>query len=54
MMYKAVNTLDSMVGYVTPKYRAIGWFSAKMDDIWNFIPARLTWFYLLEQLKYCA
>lgn len=47
MMYKAVNTLDSMVGYVTPKYRAIGWFSAKMDDIWNFIPARLTWLYLL-------
>ena len=51
MMYKAVNTLDSMVGYVTPKYRAIGWFSAKMDDIWNFIPARLTWFYLLGATK---
>ncbi|MGM0166305.1 cobalamin biosynthesis protein CobD [Enterococcus sp. AZ135] len=51
MMYKAVNTLDSMVGYVTPKYRAIGWFSAKMDDIWNFIPARLTWLYLLGATK---
>lgn len=48
MMYKAVNTLDSMVGYVTPKYKEIGWFSAKMDDIWNYLPARLTW--LLLQL----
>lgn len=47
MMYKAVNTLDSMVGYVTPKYRAIGWFSAKMDDLWSFLPARLTWIFLI-------
>lgn len=47
MMYKAVNTLDSMVGYVTPKYKAIGWFSAKMDDIFNFIPARITWLLLI-------
>lgn len=51
MMYKAVNTLDSMVGYVTPKYREIGWFSAKMDDLWNFIPARLTWLLLLIGTK---
>lgn len=51
MMYKSVNTLDSMVGYVTPKYKAIGWFSAKMDDLWNFIPARLTWLYLLAATK---
>ncbi|QXJ60381.1 cobalamin biosynthesis protein CobD [Enterococcus raffinosus] len=51
MMYKAVNTLDSMVGYVTPKYQAIGWFSAKMDDLWNFIPARLTWLFLLASAK---
>ncbi|WP_280737091.1 MULTISPECIES: adenosylcobinamide-phosphate synthase CbiB [unclassified Enterococcus] len=47
LTYKAVNTLDSMVGYVTPKYRAIGCFSAKMDDLWNLIPARVTWFLLL-------
>lgn len=51
MMYKAVNTLDSMVGYVTPKYKEIGWFSAKMDDVWNFIPARLTWLFLLIAAK---
>ncbi len=42
MAYKAVNTLDSMVGYKNDRYRDIGWFSAKMDDIFNWIPARLT------------
>jgi len=42
MTYKAVNTLDSMVGYKNQKYRDIGAFSAKMDDILNWIPARLT------------
>ena len=40
--YKAVNTLDSMVGYMDDKYRDIGWSSAKLDDILNYIPARLT------------
>ncbi len=40
--YKAVNTLDSMVGYMDEKYRDIGWSSAKLDDLLNFIPARLT------------
>ncbi|MDO9566139.1 MAG: adenosylcobinamide-phosphate synthase CbiB [Candidatus Desulfaltia sp.] len=42
MAYKAVNTLDSMVGYKNERYGDIGWFSAKMDDIWNWIPSRLT------------
>lgn len=46
MAYKAVNTLDSMVGYKTPKYRAIGYFSARMDDFANWIPARLSWLLL--------
>ncbi len=40
--YKTVNTLDSMVGHKNEKYRNFGWFSAKMDDVVNFIPARLT------------
>ena len=40
--YKAVNTLDSMVGYMDEKYWDIGWSSAKLDDVLNFIPARLT------------
>ncbi|QUA53166.1 adenosylcobinamide-phosphate synthase CbiB [Aristaeella lactis] len=40
--FKAANTLDSMVGYMDEKYRDIGWSSAKLDDILNYIPARLT------------
>ena len=42
MAYKAVNTLDSMVGYKNERYRDMGCFSAKIDDIFNWIPARLT------------
>ena len=42
MACKAVNTLDSMVGYKNEKFMDMGRFSAKMDDIWNWIPARLT------------
>jgi adenosylcobinamide-phosphate synthase len=42
MAYKAVNTLDSMVGYKNIRYKDIGCFSARMDDIFNWIPARLT------------
>jgi adenosylcobinamide-phosphate synthase len=40
--YRVINTLDSMVGYKNEEYKNIGWFSAKMDTITNFIPARLT------------
>ena len=40
-LYKTVNTLDSMVGYKNDKYMSFGWFSAKLDDALNFIPARL-------------
>lgn len=42
MGFKAASTLDSMVGYLDEKYRDIGWSSAKLDDILNWIPARLT------------
>ncbi|MBI5328955.1 MAG: cobalamin biosynthesis protein CobD [Deltaproteobacteria bacterium] len=42
LAYKAVNTLDSMVGYKNETYKNFGWFSARMDDIANFIPARVT------------
>ena len=41
LAYKAVNTLDSMVGYVEMPYKNIGLVSAKMDDIANFLPARI-------------
>ncbi len=39
--YKAINTLDSMVGYKNERYIHFGWFSARLDDIANFIPARI-------------
>ena len=42
MAYKAINTLDSMVGYKNDRYLHFGWASAKLDDVANFIPARLT------------
>ena len=42
--YKAINTLDSMVGYKNEKYLHFGWFSAKLDDVANFIPARISGF----------
>ena len=44
MAYKAINTLDSMVGYRDAKYINFGWASARLDDIANYIPARLTGF----------
>lgn len=42
MGFKAVSTLDSMVGYQNEKYLHLGRFSAKTDDVLNFVPARLT------------
>jgi adenosylcobinamide-phosphate synthase len=41
LLYKTVNTLDSMVGYRTDKYRAFGMASARLDDLMNLVPARL-------------
>lgn len=40
--FKASSTLDSMVGYLDEKYRDVGWSSAKLDDLLNYLPARLT------------
>jgi adenosylcobinamide-phosphate synthase len=42
-VYKAVNTLDSMVGYRDERYARLGWASARLDDVLGFVPARLTW-----------
>jgi adenosylcobinamide-phosphate synthase len=40
--YKLINTADSMIGHLTPRYRDFGWASARLDDVLNMIPARLT------------
>lgn len=42
MLYKAVNTMDSMIGYKNEKYENFGRFAAKADDVFNFIPSRLS------------
>ncbi|MFF2089125.1 adenosylcobinamide-phosphate synthase CbiB [Paenibacillus sp. NPDC058174] len=42
MLYRAANTLDSMVGYRNGKYADFGWCSARTDDVLNYIPARIT------------
>lgn len=41
-LYKAVNTMDSMIGYKNEKYADIGRFAARLDDLLNYIPSRLT------------
>lgn len=47
VLYKAASTLDSMVGYKTDRYRDLGWASARLDDMLNLIPARLTGFLMV-------
>ena len=42
LLYKAVNTLDSMVGHKSDRYRHFGWASARADDVLSLVPARLT------------
>jgi adenosylcobinamide-phosphate synthase len=39
--YKTVNTLDSMIGHLSPRYRSFGWAAARLDDLVNLVPARL-------------
>lgn len=43
IVFKVVSTMDSMVGYRTPRYLRFGWCGARLDDAMNFIPARLSW-----------
>ncbi len=46
-LYKAVNTLDSMIGYKNERYLHFGRFAARMDDVFNFVPARLTGIFMV-------
>lgn len=40
--YKAINTMDSMIGHMSARHRAFGWAAARLDDLVNLVPARLT------------
>ncbi len=42
LVYKVVNTADSMIGYRTERYENFGWAAAKLDDVLNWVPARIT------------
>jgi adenosylcobinamide-phosphate synthase len=43
VVFKVVSTMDSMVGYKTLRYRRFGWCGARLDDVMNYVPARVTW-----------
>lgn len=45
--YKAVNTMDSMVGYKNDRYVYVGWAAARLDDLLNFIPSRLSALFMI-------
>jgi adenosylcobinamide-phosphate synthase len=42
LVYRGINTLDSMVGYRSPRYLRFGWAAARLDDVANFLAARVT------------
>lgn len=52
-VYKAVNTLDSMVGYKNERFREFGWASAKLDGLLNLIPAKITAFLISAAMFFC-
>lgn len=47
LLFKVVSTMDSMVGYKTPRYFRFGWCGARSDDLLNWLPARCTWLALV-------
>ena len=53
-LYKAVNTMDSMIGYKNDKYLYFGRFAAKLDDVLNFIPARLSGMFMIIAALFCG
>lgn len=52
-LYKGINTMDSMVAYKNDKYLHFGWCAAKLDDIANFIPARISAFLMIASAWVC-
>jgi adenosylcobinamide-phosphate synthase len=46
LTFKVVSTMDSMVGYKNERYLRFGWCGARLDDVMNYVPARLTWLVL--------
>jgi adenosylcobinamide-phosphate synthase len=43
VVFKVASTMDSMVGYKSPRYLRFGWCGARVDDVMNYLPARITW-----------
>ena len=54
LIYRAVNVCDAMVGYKDEKFRDFGFFSAKLDDALNFLPARISPFLYSPKVVFCA
>lgn len=54
MLYKGVNTMDSMLGYMNKKYKNIGFLPAKCDDVFNYIPARITGILICLASPFCG
>ncbi len=52
-VYRAANTMDAMLGYRDERER-IGWFAARVDDLFNYIPARITTLFLLVYFAFCG
>jgi adenosylcobinamide-phosphate synthase len=46
IIYKMINTADSMIGHLNEKYKEFGWAAAKIDDLANYLPARLAFFFI--------
>lgn len=54
LTYRAINTMDSMVGYKNEEFIKFGWFPARLDDVLNFIPARLSLVFMTPAALFCG
>jgi adenosylcobinamide-phosphate synthase len=53
LLYKAINTLDSMIGYQNEKYQYFGKFAARLDDVANYFPSRITAILMIMSCYFC-